>query len=159
MCWCSGFKLTNFDLGNMMHFSFFTIQFFPSTQKIVIPKVFIFYNEEQKQVFLAVKAKKNFNMIHISFSLKQLCCCCLDIRFFSLILIVISFCNSFQLICSFSFCALIYWGLFYNYWILFYICVLLGITLLHPTYTLLLFLVAVDAYLSHWKLLTKHVQC
>ena len=64
--------------------------------------------------------------------LKQLCCCCLGIGFFFLILIVISFCNSFQLICYFSFCALIFWWLFYNYWMLFWICVLLRISLLHP---------------------------
>ena len=33
-----GFELTYFDSGNMMYFSFFTIQFFPPTQKIMIPK-------------------------------------------------------------------------------------------------------------------------
>ena len=36
-------------------------------------------------------------MIHISFLLKQLCRCCLDIRFIFLILIGVSFCNSSQL--------------------------------------------------------------
>ena len=34
----SGFELMYCDLGNAMHFSFLTIQFFPPTQKITIPK-------------------------------------------------------------------------------------------------------------------------
>ena len=47
--------------------------------------------------FLAVNSKNYFNMMHISFLLKQLCSCCLNIRFFSLILLAVSFCNSVQL--------------------------------------------------------------
>ena len=59
---------------------------------------FYFLNQGTKtKFFLAVKVKNNFNMMRISFLLKQLCCCCLDIRFFSVILIGVSFCNSFQL--------------------------------------------------------------
>ena len=34
----SRFELMYRDSGNIMHFSFFTIQFFPPTQKISIPK-------------------------------------------------------------------------------------------------------------------------
>ena len=47
--------------------------------------------------FFAVKVKNDFNMMRISFLLKQLSCCCLDIRFFPLTLIGVSFCNSFPL--------------------------------------------------------------
>ena len=63
-----------------------------------IKENFCFLNQGTKtKFFLAVKVKNNFNMMCISFLLKQLCCCCLDIRFFSVILIGVSFCNSFQL--------------------------------------------------------------
>ena len=34
----TGFELTYRDSGNTIHFSFFTIQFFPPTQKITMPK-------------------------------------------------------------------------------------------------------------------------
>ena len=34
----AGFKITYCDLGNTMHFPLFTIQFFPLTQIITIPK-------------------------------------------------------------------------------------------------------------------------
>ena len=37
----SGLKLTYGDFGNIMHFSFFTVQYFPPTQKTMIPKVFV----------------------------------------------------------------------------------------------------------------------
>ena len=59
---------------------------------------FCFLNQETKtKFFLDVKVKNDFNMMRISFLLKQLSCCCLDIRFRSLILLGVSFCNSFQL--------------------------------------------------------------
>ena len=59
---------------------------------------FCFLNRGIKtKFFLVVKVKNNFNMTRISFLLKTLCCCCLDIRFFSLILLGVSFCNSLQL--------------------------------------------------------------
>ena len=51
----------------------------------------------KKKIFLAVQVKNNFNMMRISFLLRQLCWCCLDIKLFSLILFEVSFCNSFQL--------------------------------------------------------------
>ena len=47
--------------------------------------------------FHVVKVKNDFSIMRISFLLKQLCWCCLGLRFFSLILIRVSFCNSFQL--------------------------------------------------------------
>ena len=61
-------------------------------------KGFCFLNGgTETKFFLAVnKVKSNFNMIRIWFLLKLLCCS-LDIRFFSLILIRVSFCNSSQL--------------------------------------------------------------
>ena len=74
---------------------------------------FCLNRETRTKFFFAVNVKNDFNMIPILFLLKQLCCCWPDIRFFSLIWTGVSFCNSFQL-CVFSFCALIYWGLFYN---------------------------------------------
>ena len=53
---------------------------------------FCFLNWGTKtKCFLDVKVKNNFNMMHISFSLKQLSCCCLDIIFFSLILLGVTF--------------------------------------------------------------------
>ena len=59
---------------------------------------FRFLNQETKTIFfLTVKVKNDFNMMRISFLLKQLSPCCLDIRFRSLILLGVSFCNSFQL--------------------------------------------------------------
>ena len=59
---------------------------------------FCFQNRGTKTKFLLpVKVKNDFHMMHITFLLKQLCCCSLDIRFFSLVLIGVSFCNSFQL--------------------------------------------------------------
>ena len=67
---------------------------------------------DKNKIFLAAKVKNDLNMIRISFLLKQLYCCCLDIRFFSLILIGVNFCNSFSFM-SFFFCAL-----FYSYWTL-----------------------------------------
>ena len=92
------FELTYCDLGNTMYFSFFTIQFFPTTLKINTKECFCFLNGgTETKFFLAVnKVKSNFNMIRIWFLLKLLCCS-LDIRFFSLILIRVSFCNSSQL--------------------------------------------------------------
>ena len=96
----TGFELMYGDSGNTMHCSFFTIQFFPPTQKITMPrKVSVSYKYKilKKKIFLAVQFKNNFNMMRISFLLRQLCWCCLDIKLFSLILFEVSFCNSFQL--------------------------------------------------------------
>ena len=44
----SGFELTYCDLGNMIHFSFFMVQFFLSNLKIVMPK----HNIKMKNNFL-----------------------------------------------------------------------------------------------------------
>ena len=57
-----------------MHCSFFTIQFFPPTQKITMPrKVSVSYKYKILKIkfFLAVKVKNNFNMMRISFSLRH----------------------------------------------------------------------------------------
>ena len=56
---CSGFELTYRDSGNTIHFSFFTIQVFPPTQKITIPKkVSVSQTEEQNQnSFLLLRLK------------------------------------------------------------------------------------------------------
>ena len=65
---------------------------FPTNPENQNTKGFCFLNGgTETKFFLAVKVKRNFNMIHISFLLKQLCRCCLDIRFFFLILIGVSF--------------------------------------------------------------------
>ena len=76
-------------------FFIFHYTFFPTNPENQNTKGFCFLNGgTETKFFLAVKVKRNFNMIHISFLLKQLCRCCLDIRFFFLILIGVSFCNS-----------------------------------------------------------------
>ena len=56
------FELTYHYSGNGMHFSFFTIEFFPLTQKITIPmKVLCFLNRGTKtKYFLVVNIKNNF---------------------------------------------------------------------------------------------------
>ena len=51
----------------------------------------------KRKFFLAGKVKNDFNKIRIWYLLKQWYWCCLEIRFFSLILLVVRFCNSFQL--------------------------------------------------------------
>ena len=77
---------------------------------------FCFLNRGTKtKFFLTVKVKNDFNMMRISFLLKQLCCCCLEIKFFSLILVGVSFCNSFQLYVLF----LSAYRYIQNYWKLF----------------------------------------
>lgn len=53
----AGFKLTNYDLGNAIHFSFLTMQFFPPSQEITISKYII--------KFLFPTIKNEFNM-HVS---------------------------------------------------------------------------------------------
>ena len=68
---------------------------FPTNPENHNTKGFCFLNGGTEAKF--VKVKNNFNMIHIWFLLKLLCCCCLDIRLFFLILIGVSFCNSSQL--------------------------------------------------------------
>ena len=96
-----GLELRCRDSGNAMRFSFFTIQVFSTyPENYDTKESFCFLNRGAKaKFFLADKAKNNSNMTRISFLLKQLCCCCLEIRFFS--------CNSFQLYVL-SFCALIH---------------------------------------------------
>ena len=51
-CFCSfsntGFELTYCGSGNSIHFSFFTMQFFPPSLKITIPK----HNVKMKKNFL-----------------------------------------------------------------------------------------------------------
>ena len=89
---------------NTMHFSFFTIEFFPPTQKIIISKkVSASLTEEQKQNSFLLLRLKTISIDPYLILLKQLCCCCLDIRFFLLILIGVSFCNLLQLYFSFMF--------------------------------------------------------
>ena len=56
---------------------------------------FCFLNQGTKTKFFHSVKVCDFNMKRISFLLKQLGWCCLDIRFFSLILLGVSFCNSF----------------------------------------------------------------
>ena len=52
-----GIELTYCDSGNTMHFSFFTMQFFPSTQQIMISKKVCFLNLGTKtKFFIAVEA-------------------------------------------------------------------------------------------------------
>ena len=55
----SEFKLTCRDSENTMHFSFFTIRFFPLTQKItILMKVSVSQKEEQQQKsFLLLRSK------------------------------------------------------------------------------------------------------
>ena len=49
------------DLGNMTHFSIFTMQISPPSQKITIPKYnAVSYFEKEK--FFSVAIKNNFNM-------------------------------------------------------------------------------------------------
>ena len=126
---------------------------------------FCFLNQGSKtKFFLAVKVKKDFNMIHISLK-KQLCCSCFDIKLFSLILIGVSFYNSVVF--------------FFFLWIdilrivLHLLNVVLNIVLYQKLYccippnikyrsclTVILcffFLFAIDVCLLHWTLLIKHV--
>ena len=66
------------------------------------------------KIFVTVKLKNDLNMMRISFLLKQLCCCCLDVRFFSLIIIAISFLIHFSYMLFFFHCFDIL-RMFYNY--------------------------------------------
>ena len=66
------------------------------------------------KIFVTVKLKNDLNMMRISFLLKQLCCCCLDVRFFSLIIIAISFLIHFSYMLFFFHCIDIL-RMFYNY--------------------------------------------
>ena len=60
------FKLTYGDSRNMIHFSIFSIQIFPSSQKITIPKYnTVSYSETEKQNFLSAAVKNHFDM-HVS---------------------------------------------------------------------------------------------
>ena len=57
----SGFELKICDSGNMIHFSIFTIQIFPPSQRITIPKYnTVSYSETEKQNFLSAPFKNNF---------------------------------------------------------------------------------------------------
>ena len=63
---------------------------------------FCFLNWGTKsKFFLTVKVENDFNRCLSHSQLKQLYCFCLDIRFSSLVLIRVSFCNSFQSYVSF----------------------------------------------------------
>ena len=95
---------------------------------------FLFPKLKNKSKIGSVKVKSYFNMMCISFLLKQLCAVAVLIQDYFLqyhleSVLVIHLSSIF----CFSFCALTYWGLFYNYWTLFEICVVLIITLLCPT--------------------------
>ena len=99
----AGFELMYRDSGNLMHLLIFHNTVFPTYPENHNTKEgFCFLNRGAKtKFFLAVRVKNNLSMMRTSFLLKQLCCCCLDIRFFSLILIGVSFCNSSQLFALF----------------------------------------------------------
>ena len=115
--------------GKFDEFFIFHDTFFPLTRKIHdIKEGSCFLNRGTRtKFFLAVKVTNNVNMIRISFFLKAV------ILLLSWCKILFSNINWIQLlwfvsvICVFSFGALIYWGLFYNYWTLFKISVLLKI--------------------------------
>ena len=68
---------------------------FPTNPENHDRKGFCFLSQRTKtKFFLVVKVKNDFNMMHIWFLLKQLCCCCLHIRFFSQeSVFVIHFCS------------------------------------------------------------------
>ena len=118
------------------------------------------------KLFCVVKVKNDFNMMHISFLLKQLCWCCLDRTFVSLILLGVSFSNSFQLYVVFlsvhwytEDCFTITESCFKSVYYYFNYIVapqLIQNTNLIWSYFLLLFLFC-HWSLSHWKLLLKHV--
>ena len=79
----------------MMHFLFIKIVFPTNSENHNTKEGFCFLNQGTRtKFFLAVKVTNDFNMIWISFLWKQLCFCCLDVRFFSLILTGVSFYNS-----------------------------------------------------------------
>ena len=63
----AGFELRYLDLGNMIHFSIFMMQMFPSSQKITIPKYDSFLFQKRNFFFAAVK--NNFNMTGVDKSL------------------------------------------------------------------------------------------
>ena len=73
----TGYELTYCDLGNARPFSFFTMQFFPATQKIAVPKYkFFFVNRGTKtKLILAVNVKTSSIYVH-HFLWRQLCFCC-----------------------------------------------------------------------------------
>ena len=104
-------------------------------------------------------------MMHISFLLKQLCCCHLDIRFFSLTLIGVSFCNLFQLHVLFLTVHRYTENCFTTteccfkstYYQELHSCVPPNIK--HRSNLIVFFFFsffAINVYLSHWKLLIKH---
>ena len=89
----------------MMHFLFIKIVFPTNSENHNTKEGFCFLNQGTRtKFFLAVKVTNDFNMIWISFLWKQLCCCCLDVRFFSLILTGVSFYNSSHLYVFFFLC-------------------------------------------------------
>ena len=65
-----GYELTYCDSGNLIHFLFFTMQLFPSTQKIMIPKYdkcLFAYPRNNSKTFLLLK---NNSSIHLSLFVK-----------------------------------------------------------------------------------------
>ena len=68
----TGYKLTYHDSGKTIQFLFLTMQFFPSTQKIMIPS----YQETKAKHFLAVTMKKQFHYAYVIFYENSLRFCC-----------------------------------------------------------------------------------
>lgn len=67
-----GFELIYHDPGNIFHFSFFLMQFFPPCQKITIPRYNIFsFALTEKQNFFAATIKKWFQYIYGMFHLNS----------------------------------------------------------------------------------------
>ena len=68
-----------------------------------IKEGFCFLNRGTKTNSFLLLRLKTISIDPYLILLKQLCCCCLDIRFFLLILIGVSFCNLLQLYFNFMF--------------------------------------------------------
>ena len=71
----AGFELTYRDSQNTIHFSFFTIQFFPPSLKITIPKQSFFLNGETNLIFLVPLEKISISTFHALW--KQFCYSCI----------------------------------------------------------------------------------
>ena len=71
----AGFELTYRDSQNTIHFSFFTIQFFPPSLKITIPKQSFFLNGETNLIFLVPLETISISTFHALW--KQFCCSCI----------------------------------------------------------------------------------
>ena len=60
------YELAYCDSRNMRQFSFFTMQFFPPTQKIVIPNISFFFKKQKQNWFLLLLLKQ-FHYTYIIF--------------------------------------------------------------------------------------------